>query len=125
MYSGTCITDLLAVSGRIQQELYFRVDQALAMSRMHREDFAVQLLEECMTHLSDSRPNSRYPDFDDGDRLAFAVMESLRDSMLPSVTVEAPPPNHLDWRTWLASGLTLGGIYAVGYLFWMQASLGR
>jgi len=132
-YTGTFQSDLLAISRKTLQansalppdDLYQRVDHALTMSRIYREAFAVQLLEQCMRHLSDARRPSRYAAFDDGDRLAFELMERLRDSLLPSaadldVSAAAPLPSHLDWRTWLGAGVILGMIHGVAWLAWLR-----
>lgn len=134
-HPGTLTDDLLR-SGRLTLQkhsvlppepdaLFCRVDHALQMSRIYREAFAVELLEECMTHLSDPRKGSRYAAFDDGDRLAFEEMERLRNSLLPddkdlTITTAAPLPRHLDWRTWLAGGLMLGMVHAVAWAAWLR-----
>jgi len=67
---------------RADESLYHRVDQALQLSRLYREAFAIELLNQCMTHLTDSRKTSCYPHLDDGDIAAWNLMEELRDFLL-------------------------------------------
>jgi hypothetical protein len=83
-HTGTVLSDLIVGGERVKQQhdaadLYERVDQVLEMSRLYRESFAVRVLEESMKHLTDARENSRYPDFDSGDRAAWERLEGIRN----------------------------------------------
>jgi len=77
VYSGT-VNDL----DLIADPLYRRVDETLKLSRLYREAFAVNLLDECMTHLTDARRKSNYPNFDAGDHAAWTRLEAVREWIL-------------------------------------------
>jgi len=86
MYTGTLVKDLMTTVEQVliesRDSLYQRVDEALAASRLYRDAFAIHLLDESMTHLTDARRGSRYPAFDEGDLAAWEHMEVIRDYLL-------------------------------------------
>jgi hypothetical protein len=107
-HSGTLIDDLYSSAVRVADlphseakvELYERIDEVVRMSRLYREAFMVRILDDAMTHLTDARPNSQYPDFGPGDIAAFERMERIRNWILhgpPCALCGEPAGSHANF----------------------------